>query len=74
MALSDIKVSNGSWLVANCSDMPSEQNCRLVITGPVDQREDLVSAAVAHAVNAHGHQESAQLRQEVGTLLRPVEV
>ena len=36
MALSDIKIAAGSWLVANCADFPSEQNCQLVIMGPVD--------------------------------------
>ena len=74
MALADIKVANGSWLVANCADFPSEKGCQLVIMGPADQREDLVSAAVAHAIGEHGHQDSPQLRTDLGNLLRPVEV
>ena len=74
MALSDIKVGAGSWLVANCADFPSEQNCQLVIMGPAGQKEDLLSAAVAHAVNSHGHQDTPQLHNDLGNLLRPVEV
>ena len=74
MALSDIKVASGSWLVANCADYPSEQNCQLVIMGPANQKEDLVSAAMAHAVDAHGHKESAELREGLSGILRAVEV
>ncbi len=74
MALSDIKVANGSWLVANCADFPSEQNCQLVIMGPAGQREDLVAAAAAHAVDSHGHQDSAELRSGLAGILREVDV
>ena len=74
MALSDIKVASGSWLVANCADFPSENHCQLVIMGPAEQREDLISAAAAHAVDSHGHKESDQLRTDLGGLLRVVDV
>ena len=74
MALSDIKVASGSWLVANCADFPSDQNCALVIMGPTAQREDLISAAIAHAVDSHGHTSSAELRSGLGDILRQVEV
>ena len=74
MALSDIKMASGSWLVANCVDLPSEQNCQLVIMGPSNQKEDLVAAAAAHAVNSHGHQDSPQLRNDLSSMIRVVEV
>ena len=74
MALSDIRVASGSWLIANCADFPSEQNCQLVIMGPVAQKEDLVATAAAHAVNNHGHQDSAELRQGLSGILRQVDV
>lgn len=74
MALSDIKVASGSWLVANCADYPSEQNCQLVIMGPADQKDDLISAAAAHAVDSHGHSDSAELREGISGLIRPVTV
>ena len=74
MALNDIKVAPGSWLVANCADYPSEKNCQVVIMGPVDQREDLIAAAVGHAVSGHGHQDSPELRDGMAGLIRQVEV
>ena len=73
MALSDIKVASGSWLVANCGDIPSDNGCQLVVMGPANQKEDLVEAAVAHAIT-HGHPDSAELREALSGLLRPVEV
>ena len=74
MALSDIKVASGSWLVANCADFPSEKGCQLVIMGPSDQKDDLVSAAVAHAITEHGHADSSELREGISSLIRPVTV
>ena len=74
MVLSGIKVPNGSWLVANFADFPSEQNCQVVIMRPAAQKEDLVLAAVAHAINSYGHQKAPELRQGIEGLLRPVEV
>lgn len=74
MALSDIKVASGNWLVANCADFPSEQNCALVIMGPADQKDDLVAAAAAHAVDSHGHTDSAELREGLASMVRPVTV
>jgi hypothetical protein len=68
--LGDIKVASGSWLVANCADFPSEQNCQLVIMGPADQKDDLVSAAVAHAIAEHGHADSAELREGLSGMIR----
>ena len=72
-ALSDIKVASGSWLVANCADFPSDNGCQLVIMGPSNQKEDLVEAAVAHAIT-HGHADSAELREALSGGVRLVEV
>ena len=63
----------GKWVVANCGKMPSERNCKLVMMAPEGQREDLLDAAVAHAVKSHGHQESGQLRQEVNGMLETIQ-
>ena len=70
--LSDLGVQ-GKWVVANCGKFPSERNCKLVIMAPADQRDDLLDAAVAHEVKHHGHQESAQLRQEIGGILETID-
>ena len=73
MALSDIKVASGSWLVANCGDFPSDNNCQLVIMVPSNQKGDLVEAGAAHAVT-HGHEDSPELREMISSGVRTVEV
>lgn len=72
MALSELGLK-GKWVVANCGKFPSEKNCKLVIMAPADQREDLIDAALAHAVKHHGHQESPQLRKDLDGFLETIE-
>ena len=74
MALSDIKVASGSWLVGNCGDFPSDNDCQLVIMAPVNQKDDLMEAGVAHVVASHGHEDSPELREMLSAGLRNVEV
>jgi predicted small metal-binding protein len=74
MKLQDIKMAPGQWLVGNCGDMPSEKNCQLVMMGPENQRQDLLDAAVEHAVNTHGHERSDKLRQELDGMLKTVTI
>jgi hypothetical protein len=62
----------GQWLVANCGKFPSEKACKLVLMGPIGQRSDLVEAAAAHAVSAHGHTDSPELRKELDKFLEVV--
>ena len=70
MQLAGTELKKGAWVVSNCAEMPSENNCQLVIMGPADQRDDLLDAAVAHAVRTHQHEESRELRAELGKLLK----
>ena len=72
MEASKLGLGSGEWLVANCGKFPSERGCKLVLMGPADQRQDLVDAAVAHAVKHHGHQDTPQLREELNKFLEPV--
>ena len=72
MNLSEIGVQ-GQWVVANCGKFPSEMNCKLVIMAPAAQRADLLDAAVAHAIQSHGHQDSAQLRKDLDGFLETIE-
>lgn len=51
----------------DCRDHPSENNCSLKISG---SEEEVLDAAVQHAVSAHGHRESADLRQELRSMLK----
>ncbi len=45
--------------VADCRDFPSENGCTLTIAGEMDE---VVTAAVQHAVSAHGHQDTPEVR------------
>ena len=52
----------------DCRDYPSEKNCTVAISA--DTEEELVDAAVQHAVAVHGHQDSPQLRQELAKMIK----
>ncbi len=51
----------------DCRNYPSDNNCSLKISGT---EEEVLDAAVQHAVSAHGHRESAELRQEIRSMLK----
>lgn len=46
----------------DCRTMPSEINCTLTIAG---REDEVLDAAVAHAVAKHGHEDTPQLREEL---------
>ncbi|HZU74939.1 MAG TPA: DUF1059 domain-containing protein [Acidimicrobiales bacterium] len=46
--------------VADCRDFPSESGCTLTIAG---EEEEVIRAAVAHAVDVHGHTDTAEVRE-----------
>ena len=58
-------------MMIDCRDMPSDSNCTLAIAG--DDVEDLLDAADLHAVTKHGHENSAELREEIRGGLKPVD-
>ena len=51
----------------DCRDYPSEKNCSLKISGT---EAEVLDAAVQHAVSAHGHESSTELREEIRSLLK----
>jgi len=51
----------------DCRDYPSENNCSLRISGTEDE---VLEAAVEHAVSAHGHTHSADLREQLRQMLK----
>lgn len=67
MDTAQLGVTHGEWLEVNCGKMPSEKNCKLVIMAPTGQEEDLLDAAVAHAIKTHGHKESEAQAIRKGT-------
>lgn len=52
--------------VADCRKYPSEVNCTLTLTG---EEEEVVQAAVQHAVSVHGHVDTPELREQIRELL-----
>ena len=46
---------------------PSEKNCSLKISGT---EEEVMNAAVQHAVSAHGHEETPELREQIKSMLK----
>ena len=51
----------------DCRDYPSEKNCSLKISGTEDE---VLDAAVHHAVSAHGHDNTPELREQIRSMLK----
>jgi predicted small metal-binding protein len=51
----------------DCRDYPSEKNCSLKISGT---EQEVLDAAVQHAVSAHGHENSPELRDQITSMLK----
>ena len=54
----------------DCRTMPSERNCSLTIAGTQDE---VLDAATDHAVNAHGHERTPELREQLKAALADAE-
>ncbi len=48
--------------VVDCRKMPSDINCSLTIAGTEDE---VLDAAVMHAVDKHGHENTPELREMI---------
>jgi len=53
--------------IADCRELPGESRCTLTIAG---EEDEVVRAAVLHAVDVHGHRDTSELRDEVRRALR----
>ena len=51
----------------DCREMPSENNCDLAMAG---SDENVLDAAVAHAIGAHGHEDTPELREQIAQTLK----
>lgn len=51
----------------DCREYPSEKNCSLKISGSEDE---VLDAAVQHAVSAHKHENTAELREQLQKLIK----
>jgi len=54
----------------DCRKVPSEINCSLTIAGT---EGEVLDAAVAHAISAHGHADKAELREMIRAGLEDAE-
>ena len=52
----------------DCREFPSEMNCTIAISA--DNEEELLEAAVQHAVAVHGHDDSPAFRNELRGIFR----
>ena len=55
-------------MIVDCRDYPSEMNCTVAISA--DTKNELVDAAVQHAVAVHGHHDSPQLREQLAKMIK----
>ena len=56
--------------MADCRRFESDSKCSLTIIG---EEDEVIAAAVQHAVGAHGHEDSPDLRDQLRRLLEPEE-
>lgn len=52
----------------DCREFPSDINCTVAIAA--DSESELMDIAVQHAVSAHHHEDSPQLRQQLRQLFK----
>ncbi len=55
-------------VVVDCREIPSESSCSLAISG---EEDEVLRAAVQHAMDVHGHLDSDELRDGVRAGMRP---
>jgi Protein of unknown function (DUF1059) len=51
----------------DCRNYPSDKNCSLKLSGT---ENEVLDAAVQHAVSSHGHQNSPELRGQLKSMLK----
>jgi predicted small metal-binding protein len=54
----------------DCRQLPNEIGCTLTIAG---EEDEVLDAAVLHAVDKHGHQQTAELREQLRGVLTDAE-
>ena len=52
----------------DCREYPSEMGCTLALSA--DSDDELLEAAVQHAVAVHGHEDSPDFRQQLRQLFK----
>lgn len=52
----------------DCREYPSEMDCSVAISA--DSEQELLDAAVQHAVAVHGHEDTPEMREQVRGLIK----
>jgi predicted small metal-binding protein len=52
----------------DCRAYPSEMNCTVALSA--DSEQELLEAAVQHAVALHGHRDTTELRQQLKSMFK----
>lgn len=52
----------------DCRDYPSTMNCSVALAA--DSDEELLEAAVQHAITVHGHSDTPELRMRLRSMFR----
>ena len=52
----------------DCREVPSEMNCSLALSA--DSEDELLEAAVQHAIAVHGHEDTPDLRNMIRSVMR----
>ena len=60
-------MSEAKRKVVDCRLFPSEKGCTVSIEGT---EEEVLDAATDHAINAHGHTNSPDLREKIRALMK----
>jgi predicted small metal-binding protein len=55
----------------DCREFPSEMKCTVAISA--DSMDELVNAAVQHAITVHGHQDTPEFRSEITKVIHEME-
>jgi hypothetical protein len=55
----------------DCREYPSESRCTIAIFA--DTEDELIEAAVQHAVKMHGHEDTPAFRQELRQIVKEAE-
>lgn len=51
----------------DCREMPSDSNCDLAMSG---SEHHLLEAGAIHAVTAHGHEDTPELREQIRAAMK----
>ena len=54
----------------DCRKMPSESNCTVSISGT---EKEVLLLAVHHAMTVHGHEDTAELKEQIRSMLEDEE-